>query len=216
MVHMQTGIWISKLSNGASSEPGDNPTPTNYKAWVKRFTDSTAIPITVYILCVKGHLHKWDSIFPNESNTPNRLFCGHEGCKLALFENLLANDTDRQPQDFDKQRNYKPILLYPVFDLFSQLRAILKRKNAYKDLTAYKRLLKPKEVGVWSEIYHEFAFQAIHDAGLNNEDEMILDLFLQGSLDWASMTTYSVNTIGPMIVRVLNFLLPDRIKEHTM
>ena len=92
----------------------------------------------------------------------------------------------------------------------------MKRKNAYKDLTAYKRLLKPKEVGVWSEIYHEFAFQAIHDAGLNNEDEMILDLFLQGSLDWASMTTYSVNTIGPMIVRVLNFLLPDRIKEHTM
>ena len=131
-----------RLSRGASSEPGDNPTPTNYKAWVKRFTDSTAIPITVYILCVKGHLHKWDSIFPNESNTPNRLFCGHEGCKLALFENLLANDTDRQPQDFDKQRNYKPILLYPVFRSIQSTSSDFEKKKCVQRPDSLQTLVK--------------------------------------------------------------------------
>lgn len=222
MVHFQSGIWIEKLSGDTDLDPHDIPCARNYKAWTKRFSAATEIPITVFVMCPKAHVHTWDSIFPDgRYSAPAKFTCDYSTsyttkrntpCGKPLFR-----DVDQHVDPEEQRRTaFKPLLVYPVFDMKAQLRSILKRPGAYEQLTAYTALQKPTVPGAKSELYHGEAFQMLIDAGLKNDDPKVLDLFLQFYLDWAQFSGFSLDKIGPFIARVGNFFFPTRYDDDKM
>lgn len=230
MIHFQSGIWVSELSRNTTDDPTDIPCAKNYKAWTKRFTNATEIPIKVYIMCPHSHMHTWESIFPNDNQfKPAKLTCDFSTaystrlktpCGQPLFRNVDPHiDGENQDDDNEEDHNgtkYKPLLVYPVFDVVAQLRSILKRPDAYAQLTAYRSAFHPTFEGVRSEVYHGEAFQKLWELGFWNDNPLILDLFIQVSLDWAQFSAFGKDKIGPVIGRVLNYLFPGRFDDDKM
>ena len=221
MIHFQSGVWVAKLSDNTIDDPSYIPCARNFKAWVKRFSEATGIPITVFLMCPDAHLHTWDSVFQkNDQLHPTKFECDfstaaadrHSPCGKPLFRNadhcLVGEENNRT--------KFKPLLLYPVFDIIAQLKVLLKSRNAYKRVTAYTELQKPTFKGVQTEIYHGQFFQMLTQNGFTNDDPLTLDLFLQLFLDWAKFTNFAMDKIGPCTGRFLNFLYPERFDDDKM
>lgn len=224
MIHFQSGIWISELSHNSMNDPNDTPCAKNYKAWSKRFTDTTQIPMKLYVMCKNSHMHTWESVFPDDNQfKPAKMSCDFSTaystklktpCSQPLFRNVDPWFDDNE--EHVNTVRYKPLFVYPVFDIAAQLRSILKRPNAYAQLTAYTSACKPTFEGVRSEVYHGEAFQQLMKLGLKNDDPHTLDLFLQVSLDWAQFSTFGMDKIGPVTGRLLNYLYPERFHDDKM
>lgn len=217
---MQTGVWIDTLSSGVTSDPSENTCPRNYKAWEKRFCTISNIPITTYIMCPKGHVHTWDSVYNGDGDWPGKRICGasksygpqrRSFCKERLFPSTIYVGEDEDAdvmQDVGKPP--MPLFMYPVFDLFAQLRTILGRPSAYADLTAYKKFVGGESFDCVSEVYHGSAFRALLHAGLGGEDPLTLDIFLQLYADYGNLNKYSTTPFGPVTARPMNNVLPKR------
>lgn len=226
MLHFQTGVWVTKLGSDDCDED-ENPTAANYKAWEKRFSENSKIPITTFIMCGKSHLHTWDTIFPDGSTTPSKFFCDantnydpsrNTPCDEPLFREYQFKDEapDSEDQNLSHKTKYKPLYLYPVFDYYAQLEKFLKRPLMYDELTRFKSLVQPQENGVYSEIYHGEAFQEVFTAVEATADDSCLDIYKVLYMDGAQLNRFTQESICPIVSRVLNLLLPDRNHNHNL